>query len=119
MQLTLASLVTAALAFATAASADRMIVHQYCLTLICNNPATFITAYGEYNVDASDGCRDPDVPGMWSLCVDERNARAHFYFDNQPKRCMVETGNDWQTCSDDFQWATCSIIYYDEVPCTW
>ena len=97
MQLSVASLATAALAFATTAAADRMIIHQYCLTLICNNPATFITGFGSYNVDASDGWRDTDVPAMWSLYVDQGKGRAHFYFDGQPKRCMVETGNGFST----------------------
>lgn len=119
MKLNLASLITTVAAFAATATADRMIIHEYCLTLVCNDPATFITAYGEYNVDARDGCRDTDVPGMNNLCVDHAHGRAHFNFDGQPKRCMVEVDNDFATCSDDYQWATCSTIYYDEVPCTW
>ncbi|KAK4039695.1 hypothetical protein C8A01DRAFT_36318 [Parachaetomium inaequale] len=119
MQLNTASLVAAALAFAATASADSLIVHQYCLTLACNNPGTWHSAYGDFFVDAGEGCRDPDIPGMWSLCIDEGNARGHFYFDNQPKRCIKQTDNDFEKCSDDYQFATCSVIYYDEVPCTW
>ncbi len=119
MQLNVASLVTAALAFATTASADSMIVYKYCFFLACSSPATWSTAYGDYSIDSGDGCRDPDVPGMWQLCIDDANVRGHFYFDGQNKRCIRETSDDFQHCSDDFKFATCSTVYWDEVPCTW
>lgn len=81
-----------------------MYVDEYCATLLCNRNGRFVTNWGEYRVDAADGCRSvPDSP-IREICVDERNARLHFYYaDGQPKRCMRVTSSEWQTCSDDFQ----------------
>ncbi|PKS05495.1 hypothetical protein jhhlp_008873 [Lomentospora prolificans] len=111
--------VIAALGLATTAAADRMIVSSYCFTLACNHNGEFITDHGRYRVDASDGCRDPDVPAMKRLCIDQKRARGHFQFNGQGRRCMKETKSDFKTCSDDFQFASCSTSYWDEVPCTW
>jgi hypothetical protein len=100
--------------------ADKLIVSQYCFTLACTNSGTWHTNYGtHYFIDADDGCRDTDVPAMYQLCMDYSKGRGHFFFEGQGKRCLKETSNDWAHCSDDFQFATCTTIYYDEVPCTW
>ncbi|KAK4464432.1 hypothetical protein QBC42DRAFT_284416 [Cladorrhinum samala] len=119
MHLNVASLAISALALAARVSADRMIVFQYCFFTACSSPGTWYTAHGSYDVDASEGCRNPDVPGMTQLCVDWGKSRGHFYFLGQNKRCIRETSSDFQTCSDDFGFATCSDVYWDEVPCTW
>ncbi|KAK0753012.1 hypothetical protein B0T18DRAFT_385148 [Schizothecium vesticola] len=110
----------AALGLATMAAAEHMYVDEYCATLLCNRNGRFVTNWGEYRVDAADGCRSVPNSPIREICVDERNERLHFYYtDGQPKRCMRVTSSEWQTCSDDFQWATCASEFWEEKPCDW
>ena len=76
------------------------------------------TGYGTYPVNPEEGCRDPaDVPGLNSVCFDWGNKRAHFYFDNQNKRCLSQWHwADIGPCVDNNY---CSIQRWVEVPCTW
>lgn len=103
------------LGLAATTLADRLIVSQYCY-LGCTYPATFITDYGRYDVSAAEGCRGTPVPGMTEFCIDWRNARGHFRYSHQGnKRCLKEVRSDMESCGI----ASCSTIYFDEVPCTW
>ncbi|KAK3370614.1 hypothetical protein B0H63DRAFT_552729 [Podospora didyma] len=100
--------------------ADSMHVSQYCFFLYCTNQATFYTDQARFDgINANSGCRNPGIPHMIELCVDEGNQRAHFQFQSQGKRCMHITSSTWQTCSDDFRFATCATAVYEETPCTW
>lgn len=118
MKLNIASLVTS-LALAATVAADSMIVNNYCLTLICNRPDRSMTAYGDFDVNAEEGCRSTGVPGMVEFYMDWGNARMHFRFNGQSKRCMWETGNDWEKRSDNYDWASCSTSYFTKVACDW
>ncbi len=104
----------------TLAAADSMVVWTVCTTESCSNiSGTWYTAYGHYYINGSDGCRDPpDVPGMNNICIDWAHARAHFYFDNQPKRCLtLSTYGQDPSCSNSF--STCFEGVWNEVACTW
>ncbi|KAK4031803.1 hypothetical protein C8A01DRAFT_21038 [Parachaetomium inaequale] len=119
MRFRISSFLTA-LALTTSASADSMMVDIYCFTLACTYSVYFTTDFGTYSFSGSDGCRSTPVPGMTEFCIDEANDRAHFRFSHQSdKRCMRVYDSEWQTCSDDFQFATCAKEYYQEVQCDW
>jgi len=121
MRLNIPTLATA-LTLATKVAGDSMVVWTYCFTLACSYPAQWNSAYGSFNLEAHDGCQGPNgVPGLQSLCIDWQKERLHFYFPNQPKRCMKVVNSDWETCgADRFEnWTTCSIDTWDEVACTW
>jgi hypothetical protein len=97
----------------TLAAADYMNVKTSCGPWTCSSSGVWHSAYGAYPIDANEGCRDPpDVPGMNSICMDWGSKRAHFFFDNQPKRCLVKgpdtSCGNWDCYS---QWS--------EVACTW
>ncbi|KAK1834446.1 hypothetical protein QBC39DRAFT_368958 [Podospora conica] len=119
MHLTITPLLAAAATLATTVVAEQMFVTEYCLTLICRRPARWVNIFGEYNVDASDGCRVPAVPNLEEFCVDTRRERGHFRYRDGPRRCMVVTSSEWQKCSDDFDWATCASEVWTEVLCSW
>jgi hypothetical protein len=73
----------------TTVAADAMVSYTMCLGPCYSWRAIWYTSFGAFTVDASEGCRDPpDVPGMWSLCMDWGNSRGHFMMDGQPKRCI-------------------------------
>jgi hypothetical protein len=86
---------------------------------ICDSSnALWHTAYGAFPINANEGCRDPDVPGMTSICFDWGNGRGHFYFQGQGKRCFrkwsdLEVGLCWD------ELGRCSILRWNEVACTW
>lgn len=108
------------LVLATAATADRLIVGHYGFLGGSTYSGTFVTKYGSYIVGNVDGCHtNPGVPALNRLCMDFGKRRGHFTFNGQGKRCLKETSNKFEHCSDDFAWATCSTLYYDEVKCTW
>jgi hypothetical protein len=113
----------AGLALATGAAADRMLTTTSCPNIglgACNSQGEWISAYGNFFLDANEGCRDPpDVPGMWSICMDWGNGRAHFFFDGQAKRCLKRTGADFDVgpCADTSR--HCSRQWWEEVACTW
>jgi len=109
----------AALGLATTAAAEHMYVDEYCATLLCNRNGRFVTNWGEYRLDAADGCRGVPNSPIREICVDVRNERLHFFYtDGQPKRCMRVTSSEWQTCTE-FQWATCASEFWEEKPCDW
>ena len=56
---------------------------------------------------------------MVEFCIDEPRNRMHYRYNGANKRCMKVTDSDWQTCSDDFQWATCASEHWSEVNCDW
>ncbi|KAH6693867.1 hypothetical protein F5X68DRAFT_187635 [Plectosphaerella plurivora] len=106
----------ATLGLATSAMADYMVVYQYCY-FTCTYMGDFVTDFGRYYFDMSDGCRGSTaVPGMTELCIDYRNDRAHFKFSHQGnKRCMRITGDNSEDCGI----ASCRNIYFSEVSCNW
>ena len=53
------------------------------------------SAFGVHSIDARDGCRDLDVPGMNEFCIDWPRGRGHFRFDNQGKRCFLRGDTQW------------------------
>lgn len=118
MRLSISSLI-AGLTLATTAAADSMYLQTYCFTLACTSNGYFITAFGRYDVDGDNGCRQTSVPGMIEFCIDEKRERMHFKFQGQEKRCMKVFDSEWALCSDDNKFATCSSTSWDEVPCDW
>lgn len=117
----LQTLLLTGLALATSVTADRMKTSTKCPAEGgCDSQGEWISAFGTYPLDANEGCRDPpDVPGLLSICMDWGDGRAHFFFENQPKRCLKKTGADFDVgpCSGSFY--TCSKQWWDEVACTW
>jgi hypothetical protein len=56
---------------------------------------------------------------MNNICIDWAQNRAHFYFDNQGKRCLQH--QEWipdDTCSGTPQCSSYTSIWR-EVACTW
>lgn len=104
---------------ATTAAAEHMFVSEYCATLVCNRNGRFVTNWGDFQVDAGDGCRGTPVPNMVEWCIDTQRERGHFRYEGQGKRCMVVESSEWQRCSDDWAWATCASEVWKEVNCTW
>lgn len=106
-------IVTVLASFAPIVAADFMIVLTKCVIQPwCNSQGTWYTGYGAYTIDANEGCRDPvDVSSMNTLCMDWGNQRGHFFFDNQPKRCIRKTSEDLH--SDIW------LSRWEEVACTW
>ncbi|KAK4122112.1 hypothetical protein N657DRAFT_646771 [Parathielavia appendiculata] len=77
----------------------------------CSSYGIWHTAYGRFDVDFNEGCRDPDVPSLNWMCIDWPNQRAHFNFDGQPKRCLVKMTEEYQP--------TIRLSRWDEVGCYW
>ena len=113
------------LALATTIVADEMTVLTYChwTGTFCSSAwGLWRSAYGSYWIDANEGCRDPDPPGMNTICMDWGNSRAHFYFDGQGKRCLTKWSDlGIGSCdSGDYNGSgSCSIQKWKEVACTW
>lgn len=103
------------------AAADSVIQEVYCYPTYCDyTNAQWDSAFGAYHVDMSDGCRNEysQVPGLNTLCVDWSHERAHFYFDNQGKRCLhLDTWFADTGCSNSQQ--SCYAASWSEVTCTW
>jgi len=109
---------------AASATADSMRVDTWCTLTQCNSgTARWDSAYGSYWLDANEGCRDPpNVPGMNSICMDWGNKRAHFFFDNQPKRCLRMTEDyEWNAFADCNRGLgpSCRRSIWSEVACNW
>jgi hypothetical protein len=80
----------------------------------------FVTGFGTHWVDASPGCRDPDIPSMNNICFDYDNGRGHFYFDNQPKRCFKKFGSQANVEQCAFAGKSdCYVTLFFESACTW
>ncbi|UKZ74919.1 hypothetical protein TrVFT333_002589 [Trichoderma virens FT-333] len=73
--------------------------------------AVWYTDFGYNPVDANEGCRDPNIPNMNTLCMDWGNRRGHFFFDGQGKRCIQERA---VAEYGDFSFST-----WAEVVCSW
>ena len=103
------------------AAADSIEYTSYCVGGSCKGEYKWCSAYGNYSVDASNGCRKPDiVSGMSDLCLDWTLGRGHFFFDGQPtwKRCLKRgaiTHSDY--CL--YPKVSCESLKWDEVVCTW
>ncbi|KAK3345870.1 hypothetical protein B0T25DRAFT_550546 [Lasiosphaeria hispida] len=80
--------------------------------------AIWHTDHGSHSVDASNDCRDPDVPIVWEFCMDYSMKRGHFKATGQNKRCFVES-NSKQVGGSYAGDALCSILKYSEVFCGW
>jgi hypothetical protein len=103
-------------------TADKMWVHTTCPIFgSCDSSrALFYTDYGVYLVNANEGCRGTNVPGMIDFCMDWGNQRGHFQFSHQDfKRCLRHASSDDYSCSDGMWVVRCSDTWWDEVPCTW
>lgn len=83
----------------------------------------FRTDYGEYTIDAADGCRSTPVPGMVEFCIDWGRNRGHFRFSHQSfKRCLRKSssaGYDYGCPGAGGTPARCRYDRWDEVGCTW
>ncbi|KAI9149207.1 hypothetical protein HJFPF1_11256 [Paramyrothecium foliicola] len=77
--------ITTALAFlATGVTADWFWVD--------NSAGIWINNYKEvFHFNAEPGCRNPGITGIYRICIDYPNKRAHFEVGNAAKRCLVET----------------------------
>ncbi|KAK0644677.1 hypothetical protein B0T16DRAFT_460705 [Cercophora newfieldiana] len=60
-------------------------------------PTLLVSAFthslnGKFEFDPAPGCTDPDVPGVWSLCMNygAKPPRAHFHAVNEPKHRFKE-----------------------------
>ncbi|KAH7135782.1 hypothetical protein B0J11DRAFT_169883 [Dendryphion nanum] len=111
----------AGLALATSAVADRLLVTTACPSIgRCSSTGEWINeSGGHYWIDANEGCRDPDVPYIYNVCMDWGNGRAHFNADGQNKRCLKRTSPDLYAgpCADTS--LQCYRQWWDEVPCSW
>ncbi|KAH6869712.1 hypothetical protein BKA70DRAFT_1131631 [Coprinopsis sp. MPI-PUGE-AT-0042] len=109
--------VLVAISSAGSVMADRMTTYTGCPTGgACDSQGTFFTAFGQYNIDANDGCRGwPGVPSMYNICIDWRLRRAHFFFEGQAKRCIQEFSSTAYNCNG----GTCWRGEWEEVACTW
>lgn len=118
----LPTLLVAALVLATGSFADSMVTTTSChvITKNCNSSGQFKTNYGNYFIDANNGCRKPsNVPAMERICMDWNKNRGHFFFKGQNKRCLQRTGSDFDVkpCADSMK--KCSRQNWKEVKCTW
>lgn len=104
-------------ALASGAVADRMEVFTECAAFgQCSSAnAFFYTDYGTYRVDANTGCRGTSVPGMIEFCVDWDNRRAHFVYNGQNKRCLIQRSETVYGCAAQQCWKTT----WEEVGCSW
>ncbi len=101
------------------AAADYMVINTVCTVSSCNNlDGSWHSAYGTNYVDGTGGCQDPPyVPGMYELCIDWSRNRAHFYFDGQGKRCLVQTEYAYDpNCPSNW---SCYRSVWSEVGCSW
>lgn len=96
-------------------AADELTVLTHCGIGACDSSkAMWHSMMGQFPINANEGCRDPpDVPSLNSICFDWGNGRAHFYYDNQPKRCLQK----WT--SNGLNWPDLSMQGWKEVTCTW
>lgn len=112
MKISLPALLVAALGTQTVL-ADYAIFYTNCIGG-CRSDFMWIDAYGSYGMfNGNEGCHsDPGPPGMLSACFDWGNRRAHFYYINQPKRCLSQM---WSR-DPEFNHGLAEWV---EVPCTW
>lgn len=113
MKITLPAILVAALGTQTVL-ADYAILYTTCDIFTCNSRYMWVDAYGSYGLfDGNEGCRsDPGPPGILSICFDWSNRRSHFYYVNQPKRCLAQI---WSRDPESNH----AIADWNETPCTW
>lgn len=102
------------------AAADSIEYTYYCVGAFCKGEYRWYSAYGNYPVDGSSGCRKPDtIPGMSDLCLDETLGRGHFFFNSQPtwKRCLKRGELIHSDCPAPR--VSCEGHKWDEVVCDW
>ncbi len=115
----LSALALLALFFPSFATADSMVVNVVCDPHSCDySQGVWHSDYGIYNIVSSDGCRQPPVPAMKWLCIDWKENRAHFYFEQQAKRCLgVVMLGAWEKCGAEG--TSCFVSRWDEIGCSW
>ncbi|KAK3900606.1 hypothetical protein C8A05DRAFT_17104 [Staphylotrichum tortipilum] len=99
----------------TGAAAEDVTIMTYCgpWGSCTSETAMWHSILGHFRINANEGCRDPpDVPYLNSICFDWGNQRAHFFYDNHPKRCLQQ----W-TSHPLFLFT--SMQRWREVACTW
>src|SRR5690242_1143399 len=92
----LQALILAGLALATGAAADRILTTRRCrATGGCTTDSGewYNNNGGRFGVNANEGCRNPGVPGIYNVCMDWGNNRAHFDATGQNKRCLRKQGD--------------------------
>jgi len=73
---------------------------------------------GIFAFNANPDCRDPPIPGVYEVCMDWVNRRAHFRATGQNKRCLsIFTSRGLGSCVGTT--GVCSIYRFHEVACTW
>ncbi|OAQ96087.1 hypothetical protein LLEC1_04818 [Akanthomyces lecanii] len=104
-------------ALSAVCSADWLEVYQRCRALDkCEGLGYFHTDYGEYEVNANDGCHRTSKPAMTQFCIDWSQGRAHFKFAGQPsKRCMIHTRTEDWNCAFKY----CRKPIFEEIGCSW
>jgi hypothetical protein len=101
------------------AAADTLEVKVDCDVNACSYlDGAWHSAFGTHYVNGADGCHDPPyVPGLNNLCLDWAHGRAHFYFDNQGKRCLrLDRYDQPDFCAPN---RNCFRYWWEEVACTW
>jgi hypothetical protein len=116
------TLFLAGLALANTATADRVFTTWSCLWHAgsCSGTGDWVNDSGaHYAINANDGCRDIDVPGINQVCFDWKGNRAHFYADGQAKRCLVKGAQIYNGDCRDTRYQ-CITQWWEEVkPCYW
>lgn len=109
--------ITLLAAMCATAAADALLVYRRCggVGNKCESPGVFYTDYGEYEIDANEGCRRIKVPYLEEFCVDYRNQRAHFRFGGQSKRCMTVVSSEPFDCASRYCWK----FQFQEITCSW
>ncbi len=102
------------------AAADKLVTTVICLPSLCSYiNGWWYTGYGSYWALGTDGCHGADqngVPGLQDYCLDFSRSRGHFYFTNQPKRCLNVVS--WEPI-ENTPTQTTSLMTWEEVACTW
>lgn len=117
MQFQVGALLTALVA---TVAADRIEVFSNCGPFGCNrSSATWYNDHDQqFYVNGNDGCRDPDVPGVYQVCFDwgKDRKRGHFYADGQGKRCFRQYSEFQHTYCGTGE---CYTTWFTESPCNW
>ena len=83
-----------------------------------SSQALWHTDHGSHHTDANEGCRNPNVPGIYEACYDWNQNRGHFNAHGQGKRCLRQFKSQATgTCGDGA--SLCDVKRWHEVPCTW
>ncbi len=101
-------------------AADYIQYTYYCVGASCKGEYQWYSAYGNFSVDASPGCRKPDtIPGMSDLCLDWTLQRGHFFFNGHPtwKRCLKKGPVTVGDCPNPR--VSCNTHKWEEVFCDW